>query len=76
MKVKGTGLPGEIPHQYGLKPAGKIYARSTKAGAAALEKAIYKPVKFEAAKKTPDAKEDKRVTKLAFKFFQKVNRPN
>ena len=74
MEIKKTGLPGEIPHQYGLKPTGKIYARSTKAGAAALEKAIYKPVEFDATKKTPDAKEAKRVTKVAFKFFQKENK--
>jgi hypothetical protein len=74
MKVKKTGLPGEIPHQYDLKPAGKVYARSTKAVTVALENATYKPVKFEAAKKTPDAKETKQVTKVAFKFFQKENK--
>ena len=73
MKVRGTG---ETPHQFSPKPAEKSFAKSDKVGTAALENALYKPVKFEAAKKTPDAKEDKRVTKLAFKFFQKVNRPN
>jgi hypothetical protein len=70
MKVKGTG---ETPHQYGLRPAGRI-SKSVKAGTAALENAIYKPVEFDATKKTPDAKEAKRVTKVAFKFFQKENK--
>ncbi len=74
MEIKKTGLLGEIPHQYGLEPAGKIYAKSTKAWAAALENATFKPVEFDATKKTPDTKEVKRVTKVAFKFFQKENK--
>jgi hypothetical protein len=68
-KVEGKG---EVPHQFG-RPVGRI-SKSTKAGTAALENATYKPVKFEAAKKAPDAKEANRVTKVAFRFFQKENK--
>ncbi len=73
MKVRPSD--GNQPH-IALKPAGRDYKKSSDVGAKALDGAIYRPKKFNAENEIPNAKEAKQTTKVAFRQFGNLNKPN
>jgi hypothetical protein len=72
MKVRPKG-PGESSHQYGIKPAKKMFQSSNQVGMNALKNASFKGKKFVASEDGANKKTDQKTTKAAFKLFSKIN---